>query len=157
MKKSLPLLLAFVAGTAVLLVFQTMSKFLGEWRTIQVLQTTDRKHTAELNRLYGYIDVNYKITVDGTKVYWSPDFAPRKDCAFREWITWDEKQKNIVFIAANRILFAYNLDSQAPVPQTELSSLVIPFTPLQELGFEGEFKGKVLTMPSSESSETLDR
>lgn len=144
MKKNLPKIGLFLAGALALFAVQKVATSLAEWRTIQVLQTSDRKHTAELKRLYGYIDVNFKILVDGNRVYWSPDFAPREDQTFREWIGWDEKQENLVFVVSDQILFAYNLRSGQPVPQKELSSLVIHPSSFSELGYEGDFKGEKL-------------
>jgi hypothetical protein len=142
MKKLLPLLVAFLFGGIAFLVFDRLSTVLGEWRTIQVIKTEARTHTAELCRLYGYIDVNFKIILDGKKIYHSPDFSPAYDRPFRELIAWDESQKNIVFMAADQIIFAYNLDTKAQVPKEAFSSLVIPHYTLFDIGYEGDYLEK---------------
>jgi hypothetical protein len=142
MKKALPFAAAFLMGALALFVLGRILSAFGEWRTIQVIKTENRGHTAELRRLYGYVDVNFEIHLDGRKIYHSPDFAPAYDRPFREWITWDEGRKNVVFMAADQILFAYNLDDHASVPTKEFPSLVIPRYSLFDLGYEGEYPEK---------------
>lgn len=142
MKKALPFAATFLMGALALFLFDRVLTVFGEWRTIQVIKTADRGHTAELRRLYGYIDVNFEIHVDGRKIYHSPDFAPAYDRPFREWITWDEGRKNVVFMAADQILFAYNLDNRTSVPTKDFSSLVIPRYTLLDIGYEGEYPEK---------------
>ena len=142
MKKVLPFATAFLLGALALFLFGRILTAFGEWRTIQVIKTEGRDHTAELRRLYGYVDVNFEIHLDGRKIYHSPDFAPVYDRPFREWITWDEGRKNIVFLAADQILFAYNLGDHAPVPAKDFSSLIIPRYTLFDIGYEGEYPEK---------------
>src|SRR5205823_12241820 len=78
------------------------------WRRIQILTTSDERHTAELYRLYNYIDVNLKVVLDGKKVFVSPDFAPDSSKAFREFITWDESGTNLILSVADSVVFAYD-------------------------------------------------
>lgn len=137
MKKIFSLAFAFLLGGLTFLLITHLGTVFGEWRTIQVIKTEDRNHTAELRRLYGYIDVNFKIILDGKKIYHSPDFAPAYDRPFREWITWDKTRKNIIFVVTDQILFAYNLNTGAPVPAEEFSSLEIPHYTLSDIGYEG--------------------
>lgn len=144
MKKFVLFIGIFVAGGIALFILQKASTVIGEWRIIQTIQTTNKAHTAELRRLYGYIDVNFQIIVDGRKVYTSPDFAPVYDRPFREWIAWDENQKNLVFIVADQILFAYNLDTHAQISKDKFDSLAIPRYTLRDLQYEGDYDGKKL-------------
>ncbi len=57
-------------------------------KTIQSKTNPNASRTATLVRHQG-IDVNFKVLVDGERVYYSPDFAP-VDFDFREQIAWDK-------------------------------------------------------------------
>lgn len=139
MKKILPLLVAFLLGGLFFFGVSRVVDSLSTWQTIQILKTGDRSHTADLRRSFGGIDVNFKIVLDGVEIYRSPDFAPDDSRSFREWITWDEKEKALVFIVADQVLFAYSLETKMPLLPQAFPTLVIPRSSLGDLGYEGDY------------------
>lgn len=140
MKKRLLLTTAFLLAVVISFYIGRLSN-LG-WSTIQILSTKDRSHTAELRRLYYYIDVNFRIVLDGKIIYRSPDFTPYDDRPFREWITWDESGKHLVFIVADQILFAYDIETDSPLSPDSFPSLKIPRYSLADIGYEGDYPGR---------------
>ena len=125
--------LAF-AGFAAMFYFSMVS-------TVMTKRSPDRHHTAKLSRVQG-IDVNFGITVDGTRVYGSPDFAPvRAD--FREQLIWDTNSQAVVLEVAGRRIFGYHVGEKRPLTGSEL--LKIQLTPFDELRFEGELPKDVVT------------
>jgi hypothetical protein len=122
----------------------TLSPLLLVWLSIKTLQVTESpngEHQVRLSRLDG-IDRNYKVTVDGRKVYSSPDFAPRSDLGFREALVWDATGQVVVLEIAGRRLFGYDVEKQKPLADDELLSLKLaPEPDLGEYMFEGEWPG----------------
>lgn len=109
------------------------------WKPIQVLESPDRTHphTATLSRLYGYIDANFKIILDGKRIYSSPDFAPNNTLAFREFMTWDDSGKILIFIVADKILFAYDTEKSQSLPSDAFTTLKLQLPTLRDLHYEG--------------------
>jgi hypothetical protein len=110
---------------------------LGDWERVQVLQSADRRHLAELERLYGYIDVNFCITLDGKEIHRSWDCAPNATIPFRETLAWDDTGNVLVFELANEIVFAYDLPSQTEIPPSRFDEITVPKITLKDIGFEG--------------------
>jgi len=108
------------------------------WRTVQVLQSADRQHVAKLDRLYGDIDTNFRITLDGEKIHHSYDCAPRETIPCRETLAWDTTGKVLVFELANEIVFAYDLPSQAEIHPSRFDEITVPTITLDDIGFDGE-------------------
>lgn len=109
--------------------------------TVMTKRSPDRQHTAKLSRVQG-IDVNFRVTVDGTRVYGSPDFAPvRAD--FREELIWDTNSQAVVLEVAGRRIFGYQVREKRPLTDEEL--LKIYLTPFEELRFEGTLPKAVVT------------
>jgi len=109
--------------------------------TIQSIETEDRSHTAKL-RFHYFIAVHYQIVLDGKTIYRSPNFSAAKDRPFREWITWDESGKHLVFIVADQILFAYDIETDTPLSPDSFPALKIPRYSLGHLGYEGDYPGR---------------
>jgi hypothetical protein len=123
-----------VIGIAVLAFAGFVAMFyFGMVSTVMTKRSPDRQHTAKLSRVQG-IDVNFKVAVDGTGVYGSPDFAPvRAD--FREQLIWDTNSQAVVLEVAGRRIFGYHVGEKRPLTDSEL--LKIHLTPFEELRFEG--------------------
>lgn len=139
MKKRLLLTTAFLLAVVISFYIGRLSN-LG-WRTIQILSTKDRSHTAELRQHY-FIAVNFRIILDGKTIHRSPNFAADTDRPFREWITWDESGKHLVFIVADQILFAYDIETDTPLSPESFPSLKIPRYSLADIGYEGDYPSR---------------
>lgn len=109
--------------------------------TVMTKRSPDRLHTAKLSRVQG-IDVNFRVSVDGRRVYGSPDFAPvRAD--FREQLIWATNSQSVVFEVAGRRIFGYHVGEKRSLTDSELSK--IPLTPFEELRFEGTLPKELVT------------
>ncbi len=109
--------------------------------TVMKKPSPDRQHTAKLVRVQG-IDVNFRVTVDGRRVYGSPDFAPvRAD--FREQLVWATNSQVVVLEVAGRRIFGYQAVEKRPLTDSEL--LKVQFTPFDELHFEGTLPKETLS------------
>jgi hypothetical protein len=101
--------------------------------TVMTKRSPDGQHTAKLSRVQG-IDVIFRVSVDGNRVYGSPDFAPV--CAdFREQLIWDTNSQMVVLEVAGRRIFGYHVGEKRPLTDSELPK--IHLTPFEELHFEG--------------------
>lgn len=157
-----PQTIAFLAG-----VLMTVLAVLGlrvisgtmlfpKWRCIQVLRTPDLEHVAKLHRLYGYIDVNFKITLDGNKIYHSRDCAPDASLPFRETLAWDASGKVLVFQLADQIVFAFDTALQRELYPGEFSALVLPVVTLDDIGFGGRHELKDMIQDNIQQSSSSD-
>jgi len=109
--------------------------------TVMTKSSPDGQHTAQLNRMQA-IDVNFLVSIDGDRVYGSPDFAPiRAD--FREQLIWDTNSQAVVLEVAGRRIFGYHVSEKRPLTDPELST--IHLTPFEELGFEGTMPAAAVT------------
>ncbi len=115
-----------LAGFAAMFYFSTVS-------TVITKHSPDRQHTAKLSRVQG-IDVNFRVIVDGRRVYNSPDFAP-VHADFREQVIWDTDGQSVFLEVAGRRIFGYHVGEKRPLTDQELSR--IHLTPFEELRFEG--------------------
>ena len=109
----------------------------GHWECIQILKARDHAHIAKLYRLYGYIDVNFRIVLDGKRIYWSPDCAPDYSLPFRETMAWDETGSILVFQLAGQNVFAYDLATREAIAPELLKGIRTPRITLNDMGFEG--------------------
>ena len=103
-------------------------------KTIQSKTNLNGSHTAKLVRHDG-IDVNFKVVVDGERVYYSPDFAP-VDFDFREQIAWDKTGNIVILEVAGKRLFAYDVEQKRQLSDDELLS--VEYTPFYEYRYEGK-------------------
>jgi hypothetical protein len=109
--------------------------------TVMTKRSPDRLHTAKLTRFDG-IDLIFSVTVDGVRVYDSPDFAsPPVD--FREQLIWDTDSTAVVLEVAGQRLFGYHVGEKRALKDSELYSLRL--TPFHELGFAGQVPEQVAT------------
>ena len=109
--------------------------------TVMTKPSPDRQHTAKLSRVQG-IDVNFRLTVDGSRVYSSPDFAPiRVD--FREHIFWDTNSQVVMLEVAGRRIFGYHVVEKRRLKDAELFKAQL--TPFEELRFEGTLPEATVT------------
>jgi hypothetical protein len=124
-----------LGGIFVALYVQTTSHVMSK-------SSPDGRHVAKLVRVKG-IDVNFILTVDRNRVFWSSDFAP-VDADFREQIAWDKNGENVVLEVGGARLFGFNTKENRPLTDAELLSVEYP--PFDALGFEG-------TLPQQNSAE----
>ena len=103
-------------------------------KTIQSKTNPKGSHKAELVRHQG-IDVNFKVIVDGERVYYSPDFAP-VEFDFREQVAWDKTGNIIVLEVAGKRLFAYDAEQKRQLSDNEL--LTVEYIPFFEYHYEGK-------------------
>ena len=126
-----------VAGTAALsisvIVFFTLFVFSIIPFTVMTKRSPDGKHTAKLARAKG-IDLNFWVSVDGQKIYHSPDFAPT-NADFREQIVWSMDSQSVILLVAETRLFGYHVKEERALTDSELFEVRLP--ELKELGFEG--------------------
>lgn len=135
--KILRYILFILLGVVLTVALPKFARILGRWECIQILETQDHAHVAKLYRLYGYIDVNFRIMLDGKKIYWSPDCAPNYTLPFRETMTWDETGKILVFQLADQNVFAYNIMTRKVITPELLVEIKTPRITLNDIGFEG--------------------
>lgn len=126
--KSIIILVLFIGG-----LFAAFYYFISP-TTVQTKTNPTNSHKAVLSRLDG-IDVNFKVTVDGERVFVSPDFAP-VDFDFREQVAWDRTGNIIVFEVAGKRLFAYDAEQKRQLSDNELLS--VEYTPFSEYWYEGK-------------------
>jgi hypothetical protein len=93
----------------------------------------DGRHNAVLRRADG-IDVNFELSVDGRRVFWSPDFAP-VSFDFREKLVWDRSSRRVVLEVAGERIFGYDAEEKRPLTADEIISL--EYVPFQEFRYEG--------------------
>jgi hypothetical protein len=101
--------------------------------TVMRKRSPDGQHTAKLVRVQS-IDVNFKVYVNGRRVYFSPDFAP-VEVDFRERLIWATNSQEVVLEVADRRIFGYHVGERRPLTESELHKVQVP--PFESLGFEG--------------------
>ncbi|MCI0349458.1 MAG: hypothetical protein L0Z53_08535 [Acidobacteriales bacterium] len=101
--------------------------------TVQTKVSPNGSYRAKLVRIDS-IDVNFKVFVDGERVYWSSDFAPvRQD--FREQINWDATGNIVVLEVGGQRLFAY--DARQKRALTAGETLAVKYPPFSEYRYKG--------------------
>ncbi|MEI9962537.1 MAG: hypothetical protein WDM76_15880 [Limisphaerales bacterium] len=108
--------------------------------TVMTKRSPDGQHTAKLIRVQG-IDVNFRVKVDGSFVYGSPDFAP-VHADFREQLIWNTNSQAVVLEVAGRSIFGYHVGEKRALTNGELYKIYL--TPFEELRFEGTLPNKIL-------------
>ena len=109
--------------------------------TVMTKRSPDSLHTATLTRFNG-IDLIFSVTVDGMRVYDSPDFAPAP-VDFREQLIWATDSTAVVLEVAGQRIFGYHVGEKRSLRDSELYALRL--TPFHELGFEGELPKQMAT------------
>jgi hypothetical protein len=134
-------LILILLGAALALVLPALARgIFGHWQRIQVLRSRDCQHTAELYRLYGYIDANFEIHLDGKRIHRSPDCVPDPALPFRETLAWDVSGNVLLFQLAGETVFAYDLPSRAEISVDQFSAIEVPKVTLEDIAFEGFHK-----------------
>jgi hypothetical protein len=111
------------------------------WTKLQTVQSPDEVHIAELTRVDG-IDRNYSVRVDGSRVYGSPDFSPRRDLPYREALIWNKSGSVVVLEIAGHRIFGYDAANRRQLSDNELLAVELPpDPPLWEYHFEAEWPG----------------
>ena len=96
-------------------------------------KSPDGNHLAKLTRVTG-IDVNFRVYLDGDRIYGSPDFAPvRFD--FREQIMWDTTGQLLILEVAGKRIFGYHVTQRRSLRDDEISAAELP--PFQDYRYEG--------------------
>lgn len=133
-KKVLLAVGCLIAGAAIFFVLIVAAFYFSAVSTVMKKASPDGQHNAELVRIDG-IDVNFRLNVDGRRVYSSPDFAPSRT-DFREQIVWSAGNNIVVLEVGDERIFGYDAAERRELSDAEL--LNVQFTPFTELGFEGE-------------------
>jgi len=94
-------------------------------RVVQILESPDKQHKAELIRRHDLFDLNFFIQLDGEQIYRSEDFRPNDTIPFRETILWDVTEQNLIFEIGGYRLFGYNLAAKHRLSDKELLSLKV--------------------------------
>lgn len=81
-----------------------------------------QNHTATLRRLFGIVDYNLVIEVDGQKVYHSGDIQGISEKQLRATLVWDETGRVVVFEKMGEIVFAYDAYEKRKMNVEELKN-----------------------------------
>ena len=137
MARKQPWLVTFVFGMAVVWCLLSLKSTFG-WRTVQVLRHPSANNVATLERVDS-IDTNFRVSLNGTTVYRSPDFSTQKSFPFREALLWDDSANFLIFEVAGRRLFGYDLTQNQPLTDTQLLNLKTSPVPVRKYRFEGRW------------------
>ncbi len=113
--------------------------------TVMKKASPNGQHTAKLVRTQG-IDVNFRLSVDGHRIYVSPDFSPA-DREFRAQIAWNKLSNIVVFEVAGERLFSYHADEKRSLTDSEL--LAVEFASLRDLRYEGTIPREAVEQSST--------
>ena len=122
-----------IGGSFIFVVVIPFISFSRMTSTVMKKSSPDKQRTAKLIRTQ-FIDVNFKVNVDGKRVYTSPDFAPIQT-DFREQIVWDTNSQIIVLEVAGKRIFGYHVVEKRALTDSEI--IKIEFTPFEKLRYEG--------------------
>ena len=117
-QKTITHLFLFVTGFVAATLWQGFKSRV-YFRPVQRLASLDRTHLAILERVDN-IDLNFRILLDGQKIYHSPDFKPNSSLPFRETLLWDITGKQLLFEITGRRLFGYDVQKQRVLSGAEV-------------------------------------
>lgn len=137
MTRKQPWLVTFVFGMAVMWCLLTLKSTFG-WHTVQVLRHPSANNVAMLERVDS-IDTNFRVSLNGTTIYHSPDFSPQKSFPFREALLWDDSANFLIFEVAGRRLFGYDLTQNKQLTDAQLLSVKTSPVPIRKYGFGGRW------------------
>jgi len=137
--KSLTITSLLAIVVALLITLSLAGLYFSSVYRVMTKSSPDGSHVAKLYRYQG-IDVNFNLIVDGTSVFYSPDFAPI-DADFREHIAWDASGQNVVLMVGGERIFGYRPGDGRSLTESELLS--VRFTPFDDLRFEGKLPSSV--------------
>ena len=141
MAKVVPrLLFALAIAATCWVVFSRLPEFLVP-KHLQTLQSPTGAYTAKLHRVVGF-DRIYFVSVNGKRVYHSPDFSPRTDLDFKEELTWDASGHMLILSIAGHRIFGYDAKQSRRLTDEQLLAVELaPDPPLWEYEFESEWPG----------------
>jgi hypothetical protein len=137
LKRSLPLL-CFLLGIASLWTYQFFRSYLGY--PVEYLASKDRTHLAVVER-NRWIDLNFRVILDGQPIYFSPDFKPVYSHPMRETLLWDDSERYLIFEVLGRRLFGYDVEQERRLSDKELLALKTTPPPIESYGFEDQWPG----------------
>lgn len=132
------------AAVVVLVLGIAIYSVMPRWHRIQLLRTPDGTRVATLERLYGYVDVNFRIRLDGKLIHHSWDCAPHEELPFRETLAWDTSGKILTLELCGERVFAYDMTTGTEIDPSRFPTIEVPQPTLKDIGFEGlqELRGK---------------
>ena len=81
-----------------------------------------QNHTATLRRLFGIVDYNLVIEVDGQRIYHSGDIWGISEQQLRAALIWDKMGRVVVFEKMGEIVFAYDAQEKRTISANEAKS-----------------------------------
>jgi hypothetical protein len=129
--------LLFVFGILCTMLWQSFLNFVS-FRPVQYLSSPNRKYEAVLER-QDFIDLNFRVSLNGKSIYRSPDFSPNHSLAFRESLTWDDSGTILVLEVGGRRLFGYDIAQSQRLTDASLLRVKVSPVPLDKYGFEGKW------------------
>ncbi len=109
------------------------------FRPVQYLDSRDHSQHAVLERNDGWMDLNFRVKLNGKVIYLSPDFSPNRTIAYRETLLWDDTGSVLILEIAERRLFGFNLAQQRKLTDGELLGAKVSSLPLRRYDFEGRW------------------
>ena len=87
------------------------------------IQTLNSKnHTATLRRMFGIVDYNLAVDVDGKRDYWSGDIWGVTEREIRANLDWDTTGRVVAFEKMGKIDFAYDAVEKRELKENELKN-----------------------------------
>ena len=141
MKTAAKIILTLVGVAAALIGGLFLTFWLAFTTTLQKLTSPDGKHEAKLERTDG-IDRIYSIHLDGSRVFGSADFAPRRDFPFREALYFTDDGHSLVFEVGGHRIVGFDVATKRQLTDVQLLALP-PTIPrkLTDYGYEAAWPG----------------
>jgi hypothetical protein len=136
--KAISYLLLFILGFVTASAWQGLRSSI-YFRPVQHLVSSDRAHLAVLERSDAFLDLNFRIVLNGQKIYHSPDFRPNSSIPFRETLLWDTTGKRLLLEVTGRRLFGYHVSQQRALSAPELLQVKVATPTDMAIGFEGQW------------------
>jgi len=117
-------------------------RFLNGWsgRTVQKLCSVSHQQCAELER-WDFFDLNFRVKLNGKKLFMTPDFMPDDTLPFRETLVWDDSGKILLLEIAGRRIFGYDTEAGRRLTNNELLAVKVNPIPLSNFQYSGEWPG----------------
>jgi hypothetical protein len=112
------------------------------FRPVQYLRSSDKVHQAALEREEHFLDLTFRVILDGQQIYRSPEFGGRPDIPFRETLLWDDSGNILLFEVGGHRLFGYDIAQSRTLSNVELVQVKASPVPDRKYGFEGQWPDK---------------
>jgi hypothetical protein len=100
-------------------------------------------HTATLRRMFGIIDYNLVVEVDGKRVYHSGDIWGISERQLRATLVWDKTGRVVAYEQMGKIVFAYDAQEKRTIGNDELKDYCLsPMPETYELYFQNSCKNE---------------